>query len=70
MLRENLIKDDTLSEQLLDEMLNKFLTEVNDGSWKTGGWPQMYTYYSLSKIAINVYVFMSIVFALVGLRPK
>lgn len=54
-LRENLIKDETLSEQLLDEMLNKFLTQVNDASWQTGGWPQMYTDYSLSKLALNVY---------------
>jgi carbonyl reductase 1 len=55
LLKENLMNDETLSEHLIDEMLNKFLTEVNDGSWQTGGWPQMYTDYSLSKLALNVY---------------
>ncbi|KAJ3708503.1 hypothetical protein LUZ61_012208 [Rhynchospora tenuis] len=54
-LRENLMKDETLSEELLDEMLTNFLTQVNDSTWQNGGWPQMYTDYSLSKLALNVY---------------
>ncbi|KAJ4757712.1 NAD(P)-binding Rossmann-fold superfamily protein [Rhynchospora pubera] len=54
-LRENLMKDETLSEELLDEMLTNFLSQVNDGTWQNGGWPQMYTDYSLSKLALNVY---------------
>ncbi|KAJ0776096.1 putative oxidoreductase [Helianthus annuus] len=35
--------------------MNKFLEQVKDGSWVTGGWPQNNTDYSLSKLAVNAY---------------
>ena len=54
-LRDRLLKDDCLSEQLIDEMITKFLEQVKQGTWSSNEWPQMYTDYSISKLAINAY---------------
>ncbi|PKA60246.1 (+)-neomenthol dehydrogenase [Apostasia shenzhenica] len=54
-LREKLLNDDCLSEELIDGLVVEFLKQVNDGSWASNGWPQMYTDYSISKLAVNCY---------------
>lgn len=54
-LREKLEDVELLSEDLIDGTMNKFLEEVKDGSWISGGWPQNNTDYSLSKLAVNGY---------------
>ncbi|PUZ53140.1 hypothetical protein GQ55_5G030800 [Panicum hallii var. hallii] len=54
-LRDQLLNDDCLSEQLIDEMIKKFLEQVRQGTWSSNQWPQMYTDYSVSKLAVNAY---------------
>ncbi|KAJ7945206.1 (+)-neomenthol dehydrogenase [Quillaja saponaria] len=54
-LREQLSDVDSLSEELIDRILSTFLQQVEDGTWKSGGWPQTSTDYSLSKLAVNAY---------------
>ncbi|KAA8540603.1 hypothetical protein F0562_024478 [Nyssa sinensis] len=54
-LRKQLENVDTLSEELIDGTVNKFLEQVKDGSWTSSGWPQNYTDYSMSKLAVNAY---------------
>ncbi|KAL2462283.1 NAD(P)-binding Rossmann-fold superfamily protein [Abeliophyllum distichum] len=54
-LRQQLEDDEALSEELIDQTVNKFLEQVKDGSWTEGGWPQVFTDYSLSKLAVNTY---------------
>ncbi|KZV57936.1 (+)-neomenthol dehydrogenase-like [Dorcoceras hygrometricum] len=54
-LREQLQSDDSLTEELIDQTTMKFLEQVKDDSWREGGWPQVLTDYSLSKLAINAY---------------
>ncbi|XP_004498298.1 uncharacterized protein [Cicer arietinum] len=54
-LREQLSDVDCLSEELIDGTLSAFLQQVEDGSWASGGWPQIYTDYSVSKLAVNAY---------------
>ncbi|XP_074317135.1 (+)-neomenthol dehydrogenase-like [Silene latifolia] len=54
-LREQLSDDDSLTEELIDTTLKNFLEQVKDGSWTSGGWPQTYTDYSMSKLALNCY---------------
>ncbi|XP_075480348.1 uncharacterized protein LOC142521053 [Primulina tabacum] len=54
-LRELLQSDDSLSEESIDQTTMKFLEQVKDDSWRDGGWPQVLTDYSLSKLAINAY---------------
>ncbi|CAA6660074.1 unnamed protein product [Spirodela intermedia] len=50
-LKEQLLKEDCISENLIDQMVADFLQQVNDGSWVSNGWPQVFTDYSLSKLA-------------------
>ncbi|MQL87511.1 hypothetical protein Taro_020056 [Colocasia esculenta] len=54
-LNEQLLRDDCLSESLIDHMVAEFLKQVGDGSWMSNGWPQIFTDYSVSKLAVNAY---------------
>lgn len=36
-------------------MVMKFLEQVKQDSWSPDDWPQMYTDYSVSKLAVNAY---------------
>ncbi|KAL3835424.1 hypothetical protein ACJIZ3_010160 [Penstemon smallii] len=54
-LRKQLENDESLSEELIDQTMHAFLEQVKDGSWTNGGWPQVFTDYSLSKLAVNTY---------------
>ncbi|XP_058195711.1 uncharacterized protein LOC131312027 [Rhododendron vialii] len=54
-LRHQLEDVDSLSEELIDKTVTTFLDQVKDGSWTSGGWPQTYTDYSMSKLAVNTY---------------
>ncbi|KAK9067498.1 hypothetical protein SSX86_014828 [Deinandra increscens subsp. villosa] len=54
-LRQQLEDVESLSEDTIDSTMSKFLEQVRDGSWITGGWPQNNTDYSLSKLAVNAY---------------
>ncbi|KAD5507741.1 hypothetical protein R6Q59_031478 [Mikania micrantha] len=54
-LRQQLEDVDNLSEELIDATMTKFLDQVKDGTWTSGGWPQTNTDYSLSKLAVNVF---------------
>ncbi|KAL3655106.1 hypothetical protein CASFOL_000892 [Castilleja foliolosa] len=54
-LRKKLEDDESLSEDLIDQTMNTFLEQVKENTWNDGGWPQVYTDYSLSKLAVNAY---------------
>ncbi|KAJ1387756.1 Short-chain dehydrogenase/reductase SDR [Sesbania bispinosa] len=54
-LREQLSDVESLSEELIDEIVTTFLQQVEDGTWTSGGWPQTFTDYSVSKLAVNAY---------------
>lgn len=54
-LRKKLEDEESLSEELIDQTMGKFLEQVKDGTWTEGGWPQAFTDYSLSKLAVNAY---------------
>lgn len=54
-LREQLGDLDNLSEEVIDSTVNTFLQQVEDGTWQSAGWPQTYTDYSMSKLAVNAY---------------
>ncbi|XVE63792.1 hypothetical protein DITRI_Ditri07aG0048500 [Diplodiscus trichospermus] len=54
-LREELNDLETLSEELIDRTVSKFLQQVEDGTWQSGGWPETFTDYSVSKLAVNAY---------------
>lgn len=54
-LREQLEDVNSLTEEIIDQTMNLFLEQVKDGSWESGGWPQVFTDYSLSKLGVNCY---------------
>ncbi|KAJ7957155.1 (+)-neomenthol dehydrogenase [Quillaja saponaria] len=54
-LREQLSDVDSLSEELIDRTVSTFLQQVENGTWQSGGWPQTFTDYSVSKLAVNAY---------------
>ncbi|KAE8699953.1 MtN19-like protein, putative isoform 1 [Hibiscus syriacus] len=54
-LREKLTNLETLSEELIDRTVSSFLQQVEDETWQSGGWPQTFTDYSVSKLAVNAY---------------
>ncbi|KAK8710813.1 hypothetical protein V6N13_146122 [Hibiscus sabdariffa] len=54
-LREKLTNLETLSEELIDRTVSSFLQQVEDEIWQSGGWPQTFTDYSVSKLAVSAY---------------
>ncbi|KAI3683327.1 hypothetical protein L1987_83830 [Smallanthus sonchifolius] len=44
-----------LSEDKIETVVSVFLQDVAEGRWKTAGWPEIWTDYSVSKIALNAY---------------
>uniref|UniRef100_A0A1J3FGU2 Short-chain dehydrogenase/reductase n=2 Tax=Noccaea caerulescens TaxID=107243 RepID=A0A1J3FGU2_NOCCA len=54
-LRDQLSNPDLLTEGLIDRTVSKFIDQVRDGTWESGGWPQTFTDYSISKLAVNAY---------------
>lgn len=54
-MREQLSDIETLSEELIERTLSNFLQQVEDDTWKSGGWPQTFTDYSVSKLAVNAF---------------
>ncbi|CAI9268857.1 unnamed protein product [Lactuca saligna] len=46
---------ETLSEGRIDMVVNAFLEDVKEGRWKTKGWPEIWTDYSVAKLALNAY---------------
>ncbi|CAL0327718.1 unnamed protein product [Lupinus luteus] len=54
-LREQLSDVESLSEEVIDGAVSAFLQQVEDGTWTSEGWPQTFTDYSVSKLAVNAY---------------
>lgn len=46
---------ETLNEERIEMVVNVFLQDVKEGRWKTQGWPEIWTDYSVSKLALNAY---------------
>ncbi|KAF5823134.1 putative salutaridine reductase (NADPH) [Helianthus annuus] len=44
-----------LSEHQIETVVNAFLQDVAEQRWMTAGWPEIWTDYSVSKLALNAY---------------
>ncbi|KAK8483815.1 hypothetical protein V6N13_038697 [Hibiscus sabdariffa] len=49
------LEDERLSEEGIQGVVNMFVEDVKEGRWQTRGWPQIWTDYSVSKLALNAY---------------
>ncbi|XP_039124029.1 (+)-neomenthol dehydrogenase [Dioscorea cayenensis subsp. rotundata] len=54
-LREMLRNEENLCEGMIDQMVANFLQSVKNGTWKEEGWPEIWTDYSVSKLALNAH---------------
>ncbi|KAL5997992.1 hypothetical protein ACLOJK_008926 [Asimina triloba] len=54
-VRKLLEDEEKLSEDLIDDLVRRFLDQVSSGTWAQQGWPKLWTDYSVSKLALNVY---------------
>ncbi|XP_065864323.1 (+)-neomenthol dehydrogenase [Euphorbia lathyris] len=53
-IKEMLVSED-LKEEEIERMIKDFIQNVKYGTWKTKGWPEIWTDYSVSKLALNAY---------------
>ncbi|RWR96757.1 +-neomenthol dehydrogenase-like protein [Cinnamomum micranthum f. kanehirae] len=54
-LRELLQDEEGLSEEIIEDVVGQFLNQVKSGTWAQQGWPNIWTDYSVSKLALNAY---------------
>ncbi|KAL5781275.1 hypothetical protein ACOSP7_006304 [Xanthoceras sorbifolium] len=53
-IREILERED-LTEEQIENVVRLFSQSVKNGTWKSQGWPELWTDYAVSKLAINAY---------------
>ncbi|XP_062221082.1 (+)-neomenthol dehydrogenase-like [Phragmites australis] len=54
-LRSMLLEEPALTEGRIERMVSRFRAEVEDGTWRGRGWPEVWTDYAVSKLALNAY---------------
>ncbi|CAN6252247.1 unnamed protein product [Urochloa humidicola] len=54
-LRRMLLDEASLTERDIEGMVSRFLAEVGNGTWRGRGWPEVWTDYAVSKLALNAY---------------
>ncbi|XAR71055.1 hypothetical protein NMG60_11028141 [Bertholletia excelsa] len=54
-IKQVLVDEENLSEEQVEKMVSLFLESVKRGTWKSQGWPQVWTDYAVSKLALNAY---------------
>ncbi|XP_039118896.1 (+)-neomenthol dehydrogenase-like [Dioscorea cayenensis subsp. rotundata] len=53
--RGELADIDNLNEEVIENVLDRFLEDLEKGNLESGGWPLMLPSYSMSKVALNAY---------------
>ncbi|MCD9638369.1 hypothetical protein HAX54_022308 [Datura stramonium] len=54
-LRNMLLDEEKLSAKEIEGLVNLFVETVKNGTWKSKGWPKLWTDYAVSKLALNAY---------------
>ncbi|KAK9288057.1 hypothetical protein L1049_016503 [Liquidambar formosana] len=52
---KQILQNDKLSEEHIDGVVSMFLENVKSGTWMNQGWPEIWTDYAVSKVALNAY---------------
>lgn len=50
-----LLDEERLSEARIEWMVKQFVDQVKKGRWEEEGWPEVWTDYAVSKLALNAY---------------
>ncbi|KAK1379396.1 (+)-neomenthol dehydrogenase [Heracleum sosnowskyi] len=54
-IKQTLLYEEQLSEDQIDKIVNLFIDDVKKGRWSSRGWPENWTDYAVSKLALNAY---------------
>ncbi|GMH18214.1 hypothetical protein Nepgr_020055 [Nepenthes gracilis] len=54
-IRTILEDEENLTAERIEGVLNLFTEHVNNGRWESEGWPETWTEYAVSKLALNAY---------------
>ncbi|KAL5703312.1 alcohol dehydrogenase [Ranunculus cassubicifolius] len=54
-MRKILEDQEYLSEDGIDFFIRRFVEDVKNGDWDKNGWPELWTDYAVSKLALNAY---------------
>lgn len=49
------LESENLREEEIEETVRMFVSDVKSGRWKKRGWPEYWTEYAVSKLALNAY---------------
>ncbi|GMI90071.1 hypothetical protein like AT3G59710 [Hibiscus trionum] len=49
------LQKENLTEQEIEQVVEMFAEDVKKGRWESRGWPEIWTDYSVSKLALNAY---------------
>ncbi|GMI93023.1 hypothetical protein like AT3G59710 [Hibiscus trionum] len=49
------LQKERLSEEEIQGVVDMFVEDVKEGRWRSQGWPEIWTDYSVSKLALNAY---------------
>ncbi|KAE8673896.1 NAD(P)-binding Rossmann-fold superfamily protein isoform 2 [Hibiscus syriacus] len=49
------LQNERLSEEEIQGVVDMFVQDVKEGRWRSQGWPEIWTDYSVSKLALNAY---------------
>lgn len=52
---KNILESENLSEEHIKVVVSSFLQSVKNGTWESQGWPELWTDYAVSKLALNAY---------------
>ena len=50
-----ILESENVSEEEIEGVVSWFLEDVKNGRWRSRGWPELWTDYAVSKLALNVY---------------
>jgi carbonyl reductase 1 len=50
-----ILEGENLSEEHIEGVVGLFLESVKNGTWEREGWPELWTDYAVSKLALNAY---------------
>ncbi|GMH18215.1 hypothetical protein Nepgr_020056 [Nepenthes gracilis] len=54
-MRATLEDEENLTAERIEGVLNLFTDHVSNGQWESDGWPETWTEYAVSKLALNSY---------------
>lgn len=52
---KEVLHNEKLSEECIDGVVSMFLENIKSGTWEKQGWPEIWTDYAVSKVALNAY---------------